>query len=389
MGEVDTTTMSFDDLNKNVPDDVAEARGDNFEPTDTLDPFSTVDSMFNAEEDDLSGGGEDTGSGEGVEPEPDKGEPAAAVKPEGEDAKPEGGEEQEWPEGQVKDVPYPVFKKRMDSKNNRITELEKQLAEQQDQYRIQQQQQQPPAKQQQEGGEADAGAQAEPKQQQGQQQENPVQVIEAKIKTASREYSEAVIDGDVDRAAELHEELTTLQADLSVEKAEARAVAREATRAAEQSRIDAQKTVDDVVGRHAEYFNDPFNLDQFRTARDYFIINDGMSLSDAIVAAENRIFGKADKTPPTQLDNGTEAGEEDIQNLRDKTRTQQQQRAVQRGVKTAAGQPPQMAAAASAVGNRSGNSTKAGNNNALTKSSKELHEMPRAEYKRNRGDIVA
>ena len=355
-------TMSFDDLNATISENEAASRGDLFEPTDVIDPFETVDNLVNGDEDEEpSSEGEDSSTGASDIASDDDNSAGEKSEdnnqPVGADAK-EDLDDEYLASGKVDSIPYPRFKKVNEKGQALQAENEKLKAELEQLRKGQQSQSENPSGSQPPDGQ--------------QQQQQPS--VNAKIKELSRDYTEAILDGDGERAAELNAELIELQAALSAEKATASIMEREAANG-------VNKVVDGILDRHADYFNDQLNLDQFDVVKNHYIVREGMSLTDALHAAETRIFGeeKEKKAEENESDNGiiSEAEKERI-------RSEQRQRAIAKNVKAAKSQPPSISVG---VGNRSPATAKSDSRNGLTITDKELKTMSKQDLAKARGDV--
>jgi hypothetical protein len=184
------------------------------------------------------------------------------------------------------------------------------------------------------------------------------------------QYTDALMDGDRDKARELRMQINAIIRDSAVQEIEHRT-----SRATESNNINAAAAA--VIEQYPE-FNDAGEhanaeaIDEMVEMRDFYITSKGMSPAEAITkAAEKvaRMYGLGTKAEP-----GGEETPDETPAVDDRTVV-----AIKRGAKIAASQP---STAAVGVGTRQD----AAKVNIQTMSEEQFEALPESEKKRMRGD---
>jgi len=386
--------MKFDDLTTTVSPEIAAARGDIFESTEPVDPFSMTENLMNPDEEDGVLGvisGEKGGDKE-----------AGEVETSG---KGDENDDLELGDGKVENVPYPRFAKSIKKAKELTDEVATLRAELQ---RIKEGSSQ--------GGDGDDGvafgtgtegadgvdgvdddASVAGKQKDAVQPAATTTLspslakqneIKDKLAAMASEHSDAVIDGDHEKATSIMAEMMDLQSELTTE--------RSMVRISEQKQSDvARQTADDLFSRHSAFFAKQSHMNLFIEERNGFLAQ-GYGLKEALVAAEKELApvlkvygGKLDEGSDTDGDDGYEA--DDTLNPDGTLKTEvrnsiikgKEKEAVARNVDTHRRQPPSTNAIGR--GNRKGVLTP---RNALTMTSAEMAALSKQEIAIARGDIV-
>jgi hypothetical protein len=381
--------MKFDDLTTTVSPEIAAARGDIFESTEPVDPFSMTENLMNPDEDDGVLGvisGEKGGD-----------KKAGEVETSG---KGDENDDLELGDGKVENVPYPRFAKSIKKAKELTDEVATLRAELQ---RIKE-----GSSQVGDGGDGvavgtgtegadgvDDDASVAGKQKDAVQPAAATTTpspslakqneIKDKLAAMASEHSDAVIDGDHEKATSIMAEMMDLQSELTTERSMARISEQK------QSEV-ARQTADDLFSRHSAFFAKQSHMNLFIEERNGFLAQ-GYGLKEALVAAEKELApvlkvygGKLDEgydTDGNEVDDTLNPDGTLKAEVRNSIIKGKEKEAVARNVDTHKRQPPSTNAMGS--GNRKDVFTP---RNALTMTSAEMAALSKQEIAIARGDIV-
>jgi len=334
-------------------DDKAADRGDNLEGDVQGD-------------DQGQAGNEGTGDQEGADGDEDAGEGDGQGDGEGEDGsgedktKAKGDKDQGHGHDQDDEpVPAPRFREVIKQRN----EARDQIKAIQDQNKVLMQ----TLESLQKGGARQAGDGRQQQGAQGKEGEDRFKDFDFKAKMSA--YNDAVIDGDDEAAKELFSEIL----DYQNHQTEQRVVATiQNFNRAKETEANRQLAVE-IVNRHSNELDaEPELADDMAYYRAKFE-RQGMSIKEALLAAEKKVFGAAGKTDDGDDGGGDDHGESPAE--------RRKREAIRRNAEAAQNQPP---LPKGGKGQRAREMPK----DALSMSDDEYAKLPEEEKRRLRGDFV-